>query len=57
MGEVEARPFEPLAVRFGVHSNPATWTPHWLERQGIELDLAYTNHAVLPGTLPTLAKF
>jgi hypothetical protein len=52
MGGVEVRPFEPLAVRFGVHSNPATWNAGiGLNVKGIELDLAYTNHAVLPGTL------
>ncbi len=52
MGGVEVRLFEPLAVRFGVHSNPATWNAGiGLNVQGIELDLAYTSHAVLPGTL------
>jgi hypothetical protein len=52
MGGVEYWLFEPLAVRFGVHSNPATWNAGiGLNIKGIELDLAYTAHAVLPGTL------
>ncbi len=52
MGGVEVRLFEPLAVRFGVHSNPATWNAGiGLNVKGIELDLSYSTHAVLPGTL------
>ncbi len=52
MGGVEYRIFEPLAVRFGVHSNPATWNAGiGLNVKGIELDLTYSTHAVLPGTL------
>lgn len=52
MGGVEIRPFEPLAVRFGVHSNPATWNAGvGLNVKGVQLDLSYTAHAVLPGTI------
>jgi len=52
MGGVEYWLFEPLAVRFGVHSNPATWNAGiGLNIEGIKLDLSYTTHAVLPGTL------
>jgi len=52
MGGVEVRLFEPLAIRFGVHSNPATWNAGiGLNVRGIELDLAYSTHSVLPGTL------
>lgn len=52
MGGVEVWLFEPLAVRFGVHSNPATFSGGiGLNIEGIKLDLAYTAHAVLPGTL------
>ncbi len=52
MGGVEVWIFEPFCVRFGVHSNPATWNAGiGLDVQGIKLDLAYTAHAVLPGTL------
>lgn len=52
MGGVEARLLEPLAIRFGVHQNPATWNAGvGLDVKGIEIDLSYTTHAVLPGTL------
>lgn len=52
MGGVEARLFEPLAIRFGVHQNPATWNAGMgLNVKGIEIDLSYTAHSVLPGTL------
>ena len=52
MGGVEVKLFEPLAVRFGVHSNPATWNAGvGLNVKGIKVDLSYTAHAVLPGTL------
>ncbi|MBW6514750.1 MAG: hypothetical protein K0B87_08345 [Candidatus Syntrophosphaera sp.] len=52
MGGVEYHIFEPLSLRFGVHSNPATWNAGiGLNVQGIVVDLAYTTHAVLPGTL------
>lgn len=52
MGGVEVRLAEPLTVRFGVHSNPATWNAGiGLNVKGIVLDLSYSTHAVLPGTL------
>lgn len=52
MGGVEVHVFEPMSVRFGVHSNPATWNAGiGLNVQGIIVDLAYSTHAVLPGTL------
>jgi len=52
MGGVEVHLFEPLAVRFGVHSNPATWNAGiGLNVKGITIDIAYTTHAVLPGTI------
>jgi hypothetical protein len=52
MGGVEVKVAEPLSVRFGVHSNPATWNAGiGLNVKGIKLDLSYTTHAVLPGTL------
>lgn len=51
MGGVEAHPFEPLAIRFGVHQNPATYNAGLgLKVRDIELDYAYTHHAVLEGT-------
>lgn len=51
MGGVEARLFEPLTIRFGVHQNPATWNAGvGLKVQGIVIDLAYSTHAVLNGT-------
>lgn len=52
MGGVEAKLLEPLSIRFGVHQNPATWNAGvGLDVMGIEIDLSYTTHAVLPGTL------
>ncbi|MFO8144305.1 MAG: hypothetical protein R6T89_01030 [Candidatus Syntrophosphaera sp.] len=52
MGGVEVKMFDPLTVRVGVHSNPATWNAGvGLNVQGIKIDLAYSTHAVLPGTL------
>jgi len=52
MGGVEAQLLEPLSTRFGVHQNPATWNAGvGIDVKGIEIDLSYTTHAVLPGTL------
>ncbi|MGC9361337.1 MAG: hypothetical protein ACP5F3_00240 [Candidatus Syntrophosphaera sp.] len=52
MGGVEVKMFDPLTVRVGVHSNPATWNAGvGLNVEGIKLDVAYSTHAVLPGTL------
>ena len=52
MGGVEFWLFEPLAIRMGVHSNPGTWNAGvGLNVQGFTLDLTYSTHAVLPGTL------
>ncbi|PKN73352.1 MAG: hypothetical protein CVU50_03420 [Candidatus Cloacimonetes bacterium HGW-Cloacimonetes-3] len=51
MGGVEARIFEPLALRFGVHQNPATYNAgasFYIEN--IEVDYTYTHHSVLEGT-------
>ncbi len=51
MGGVEARVFEPLALRFGVHQNPATYNAgasFYVEN--MEVDYTYTHHAVLEGT-------
>jgi hypothetical protein len=51
MGGVEVQLFEPLAVRFGVHQNPATWNAGiGLNVKGIGVDLSYSTHAVLDGT-------
>ncbi len=51
MAGVEAYLLEPLAIRFGVHQNPATWNAGLgLSVKGIEIDLAYSTHAVLNGT-------
>jgi hypothetical protein len=51
MAGVEAYLLEPLAIRFGVHQNPATWNAGvGLNVQGIQLDLSYSTHAVLNGT-------
>jgi len=49
MGGVEARPFEPFAIRFGVHQNPATYNAGFsLYIKNFELDYSYTYHPVLP---------
>lgn len=51
MGGVEARVFEPLALRFGVHQNPATYNAgasFYVEN--VEIDYSYSHHAVLNGT-------
>jgi len=51
MGGVEARPFEPLALRFGVHQNPATYNAGAsFYLQNLEIDYSFTFHAVLPST-------
>lgn len=51
MGGVEARPFEPLAIRFGVHQNPATYNAGAsFYIRNLEIDYAFTYHAVLPAT-------
>lgn len=51
MGGVEARPFTPLAIRFGVHQNPATYNAGMgLYIKNVILDYAYTYHPVLDGT-------
>ncbi|MDD2331122.1 MAG: hypothetical protein PHI68_00565 [Candidatus Cloacimonetes bacterium] len=51
MGGVEARLFDPLAIRVGVHQNPATYSAGAsFYLAGIEVDYSYTYHAVLEGT-------
>lgn len=51
MGGVEARIFEPLAIRVGVHQNPATWNAGAsFYIAGLSLDYSFTEHAVLPAT-------
>lgn len=51
MGGVEARPFEPIAIRFGVHQNPATYNAGAsFYIRNIEVDYSFTYHAVLPST-------
>lgn len=51
MGGVEARLFEPLYLRFGVHQNPATYSAGaTFVVEGISLDYAFTYHAVLNPT-------
>jgi hypothetical protein len=51
MGGVEAHLFEPLAIRFGVHQNPATYNAGLsIYIRDLELDYSYTYHSVLPGT-------
>lgn len=52
MGGVEARLFEPLFIRFGVHQNPASWNAGiGLKVEGVNIDLSYSTHAVMDGTL------
>lgn len=51
MGGVEARILEPLALRFGVHQNPATYNAgasFYVEN--MQVDYTYTHHSVLEGT-------
>ena len=51
MGGVEAKIFEPLKLRFGVHQNPATYSAGLgFALQGVELDYAFTMHTVLKPT-------
>lgn len=52
MGGVEAKLLEILSIRFGVHQNPATWNAGLgVDVQGIKIDLSYSTHTVLPGTI------
>ncbi|GAB1467991.1 hypothetical protein MASR2M64_06870 [Candidatus Cloacimonadota bacterium] len=51
MGGVEARIFDPLALRFGVHQNPATYNAgasFYVEN--VEIDYSYSYQSVLDGT-------
>ncbi|MDD4309912.1 MAG: hypothetical protein PHO32_05985 [Candidatus Cloacimonetes bacterium] len=51
MGGVEARLFEPLAIRFGVHQNPALYNAgasFYIDN--VEVDYSYSYHSVLPAT-------
>jgi hypothetical protein len=51
MGGVEARIFDPLALRFGVHQNPATYNAgasFYVEN--VEVDYTYSYQSVLDGT-------
>ena len=51
MGGVEARLFEPLYLRFGVHQNPATYSAGaTFVLEGVSLDYAFTYHSVLNPT-------
>jgi len=51
MGGVEARLFDPFAIRVGVHQNPSTYSAGAsFYLAGVEIDYAYTHHAVLDGT-------
>lgn len=51
MGGVEARIFEPLTLRFGVHQNPAIYNLGLgLNIRGVEVDYSYSFHNVLPST-------
>ena len=51
MGGVEAHLLEPLAIRFGVHQNPATYNAGLsIYIQDLELDYSFTYHSVLPAT-------
>lgn len=51
MGGVEAKLFEPLAIRFGVHQNPATYSAGaTFILEGVSLDYAFTMHSVLAPT-------
>lgn len=51
MGGVEARILPPLALRFGVHQNPALYTAgasFYIDK--VEVDYSFSYHAVLPST-------
>ena len=51
MAGVEARIFEPLTLRAGVHQNPATWNcGASFEIGGVSLDYAFSSHSGLNGT-------
>lgn len=51
MGGVEAQLFDPLAIRFGVHQNPATYSAGaTFSLEGVSLDYAFTMHSVLAPT-------
>ncbi|MCB5267081.1 MAG: hypothetical protein PHU99_05770 [Candidatus Cloacimonetes bacterium] len=51
MGGVEAQLFDPLAIRFGVHQNPATYSAGaTFVLEGVSLDYAFTMHSVLAPT-------
>jgi len=51
MGGVEAKLFEPLYLRFGVHQNPATYSAGaTFILEGVSLDYAFTYHSVLNPT-------
>ena len=51
MGGVEARIFEPLTLRFGIHHNPALYNLGLgLNIRGVEIDYSYSFHNVLPST-------
>lgn len=51
MGGVEARIFDPLTIRAGVHQNPSTWNAGAsFYISGLSLDYSFTEHAVLPAT-------
>lgn len=51
MGGVEARILEPLALRFGVHQNPALYNAgasFYIDK--VEVDYSFSYHSVLPST-------
>jgi len=51
MGGVEAHLLEPLAIRFGVHQNPATYSAGLsIYIKDLEMDYSFTYHSVLPAT-------
>jgi hypothetical protein len=51
MGGVEVKLFEPLAIRAGVHQNPATWSAGVSFKMiGVALDYSFTQHQVLDAT-------
>ncbi|MCD8479292.1 MAG: conjugal transfer protein TraF [Candidatus Cloacimonetes bacterium] len=51
MGGVEARVFDPLSIRVGVHQNPATYSAGaTFTLEGVSVDYAFTVHSVLAPT-------
>jgi hypothetical protein len=51
MGGVEAKVFEPLYIRAGVHQNPATYSAGaTFVLEGISIDYSFTMHSVLSPT-------